>query len=107
MGFTSMAFEFYLSELAHLVSDEVQRLLNAFFLSFFVSVNLSYNELGITVRTTRSMMSPSRDSSIMLIPLAFFVDNSSMWAIHFDVCSSSSFGSSSVVVNSAMKSANA
>jgi hypothetical protein len=39
-------FEFYFSELAHLVSDEIQILLHAFFLSFVVSVNLSYNELG-------------------------------------------------------------
>ena len=57
--------------------------------------------------TARSMMSPSGNSSIMPILLAFFVDNPSMWVVHFDVYLSSSFGSSSFVVNSAMKSASA
>ena len=53
------------------------------------------------------MMSPSGDFSIMLIPLAFFVDDPSILAVHFDVCSTSFVGSSSFEVNSAMKSARA
>ena len=47
--FSGYAFEFYLSELANLVSDKIQILLHPFFFSFVVSVNLSYNELGITM----------------------------------------------------------
>jgi hypothetical protein len=53
------------------------------------------------------MMSPSGDFSIMPIPPAFFVDNPSILAVHFDVYSMSFVGSSSLVVNSAMKSARA
>jgi hypothetical protein len=47
--FSRNVVELYLSEPAYLVLNEVQILLYAFFLSFVVSVNLSYNELGITV----------------------------------------------------------
>jgi hypothetical protein len=36
------------------------------------------------------MMSPSGDFSIMPIPPAFFVDDPSIWAVHLDVCCSSS-----------------
>jgi hypothetical protein len=53
------------------------------------------------------MMSPFGDFSIMPIPPTFFVDDLSMLAVHFDVCSTSSVGSSSFVVNSAMKFARA
>ena len=63
--------------------------------------------VGYYSRTTCLMMSPSGDFSIMLIPPAFFVDDPSILAVHFDVCSTSSVRLSSLVVNSAMKSARA
>jgi hypothetical protein len=71
----------------------------------------SYSALLLVVAycrcMARLMMSPSGDSSITSIPPTFFVDDPCIWAVYRDVCSSSSFGSSSFVVNSAIKSASA
>ena len=58
-------------------------------------------------RTACLMMSPSGDFKTMPIPPAFFVDDPSILAVHFDVCLPSSVGSSSFEANSAMKSARA
>ena len=42
-------------------------------------------------RMARLMMSPSGNSSITPIPHAFFVDDPSIWAVHLEICYSSSF----------------
>jgi hypothetical protein len=53
------------------------------------------------------MMSPSGDFKTMPIPPESPVDDPSILTVHFDVYSTSSVGSSSFEVNSAMKSARA
>ena len=58
-------------------------------------------------RVARLLMSPLGDLNIMPIPLVFFVDDPSLWIVHFDTCCSSSLGSLFLMVNSATKSARA
>ena len=71
------------------------------------SYSASLLVVGYYSRTACLMVSPSGDFKTTPIPPESFVDDPSMFTVHLDVCSTSSVGSSSFEVNSAMKSARA